>query len=69
MTDIVVPGGTDTDLVARPEQPPRPGRSGTRRRCRTIPGGRRAARALTAARPGATASTPSRSETGTACAS
>ncbi|MFJ9024697.1 ribokinase [Streptomyces sp. NPDC102259] len=56
MTDIVVLGSTNMDLVAYVEKPPQRGETVTGREFRTIPGGKGANQAVAAARAGATVS-------------
>ncbi|MDX2677741.1 ribokinase [Streptomyces soliscabiei] len=56
MTDIVVLGSTNMDLVAYVEKPPQRGETVTGREFRTIPGGKGANQAIAAAHAGATVS-------------
>ncbi|WP_406009526.1 ribokinase [Streptomyces sp. NBC_00637] len=56
MTDILVLGSTNMDLVAYVEKPPQRGETVTGREFRTIPGGKGANQAVAAARAGATVS-------------
>ncbi|MER5192660.1 ribokinase [Streptomyces sp. NPDC002755] len=56
MTDIVVLGSTNMDLVAYVEKPPQRGETVTGREFRTIPGGKGSNQAVAAARAGATVS-------------
>ncbi|WP_329216318.1 ribokinase [Streptomyces sp. NBC_01485] len=56
MTDIVVLGSTNMDLVAYVEKPPQRGETVTGREFRTIPGGKGAGQAIAAAHAGATVS-------------
>ncbi|SEQ42269.1 ribokinase [Streptomyces sp. yr375] len=56
MTDIVVLGSTNMDLVAYVEKPPQRGETVTGREFRTIPGGKGANQATAAAHAGATVS-------------
>ncbi|MET8243538.1 ribokinase [Streptomyces sp. NPDC005202] len=56
MTDIVVLGSTNMDLVAYVEKAPQRGETVTGREFRTIPGGKGANQAIAAARAGATVS-------------
>jgi ribokinase len=56
MTDIVVLGSTNMDLVAHVEKTPQRGETVTGREFRTIPGGKGANQAIAAARAGATVS-------------
>ncbi|MER6785320.1 ribokinase [Streptomyces sp. NPDC000658] len=56
MTDIVVLGSTNMDLVAYVEKPPQRGETVTGREFRTIPGGKGANQAIAAAHAGGTVS-------------
>ncbi|GHB30800.1 ribokinase [Streptomyces viridiviolaceus] len=56
MTDIVVLGSTNMDLVAYVEKAPQRGETVTGREFRTVPGGKGANQAIAAARAGATVS-------------